>query len=314
MKELYRQLELVGPLASVMLSGESGTGKTEAARVLHELSGRTGEFVAVNCGDLTNLEMALSELFGHVKGAFTHGIKDRLGLIRQADGGTLFLDEFGDLHLDVQAKLLRVLEEGRVRPVGADKEVAVDVRVITATHKNLRQLLAQGKLREDLFYRVNVFTVHVPALSERYGDLPDLIDSLTEKIPLPLVPWEDEAIAALAALDMPGNVRELRSWVQRVRSVAAGAARITRAHVAEAIRLATRDPGEAQPKRRGSVEATAASDSPLVVDVSGKTLEALELEILRRVIAACGGVAAEAGRRLDIKPRTLKRLCQKLKG
>ncbi|MBS2033177.1 MAG: sigma 54-interacting transcriptional regulator [Deltaproteobacteria bacterium] len=311
MKELYKQLEWVGPLAGVMLSGESGTGKTLVAQVLHELSGRKGEFVSINCGAFANAEMADSELFGHVKGAFTHGIKDRLGAFRSADGGTLFLDEFGDLPLDIQVKLLKALEEGWVRPVGSDQRIPVDVRVITATHKNVTQLLAEGKLRKDLYYRVNVFAVHVPALSERFADFPDLIDSLTEKIPLPVVEWAPEAISALAALDMPGNVRELGNWVQRVRAVARGAVPITRAHVEKAIQEA-RKSAEDSSKERDPGNGTAAKTSPLMVDVSNKTLDALDEEIFRVVLAACGGNKAEAGRRLGIKPSSLKRLIKRL--
>ena len=186
-----KQLELVGRRSgSVLLTGESGTGKTQAARVLHELSGREGKFFSVNCANLPNREMSLSELFGHVKGAFTGAHQDRKGAFRTAKGGTLFLDEFGDLSLEVQAQLLTAIEDRLMIPFGGDEPVEVDVRVIAATSKNLTKMMTEEKLREDLFYRVNVFPVRVPSLSERYGNLPDLVASLAASIEKREMAWE----------------------------------------------------------------------------------------------------------------------------
>jgi len=168
--------------APVHISGESGTGKELVAKLIHE-SGprRDGPFVPVNCGAIPT-ELMESELFGHKRGSFTGAVSDKKGLIQSAEGGTLFLDEIADLPLHMQVKLLRVIQEKSVRAVGEQSEVGVDVRILSATHKNLSQLVAEGKFREDLFYRVNVIELRVPSLRERPNDIGELADAILRRL------------------------------------------------------------------------------------------------------------------------------------
>ncbi len=205
--------------APVHICGESGTGKELVAKLIHE-SGprRDGPFVPVNCGAIPN-ELMESELFGHKRGSFTGAVSDKKGLIQSAEGGTLFLDEIADLPLHMQVKLLRVIQEKAVRPVGEQLEVAVDVRILSATHKNLSQLVAEGKFREDLFYRVNVIELRVPSLRERPEDVPELAEAILRrlgrrmKITPPML--AKDALASLEAYNFPGNVRELENILER---------------------------------------------------------------------------------------------------
>jgi two-component system response regulator PilR (NtrC family) len=205
--------------APVHIFGESGTGKELVAKLIHE-SGprRDGPFVPVNCGAIPT-ELMESELFGHKRGSFTGAVSDKKGLIQSAEGGTLFLDEIADLPLHMQVKLLRVIQEKAVRPVGEQLEVAVDVRVLSATHKNLSQLVAEGKFREDLFYRVNVIEIRVPSLRERPEDVPELADAVLRrlgrrmKIATPIL--GKDALVALENYAFPGNVRELENILER---------------------------------------------------------------------------------------------------
>jgi two-component system response regulator PilR (NtrC family) len=205
--------------APVHICGESGTGKELVAKLIHE-SGprRDGPFVPVNCGAIPT-ELMESELFGHKRGSFTGAVGDKKGLIQSAEGGTLFLDEIADLPLHMQVKLLRVIQEKAVRPIGEQLEVAVDVRFLSATHKNLSHLVAEGKFREDLFYRVNVIELRVPSLRERPQDVPELAEAILRrlgrrmKITSPVL--GKEALAALEAYSFPGNVRELENILER---------------------------------------------------------------------------------------------------
>jgi two-component system response regulator PilR (NtrC family) len=205
--------------APVHISGESGTGKELVAKLIHE-SGprRDGPFVPVNCGAIPG-ELMESELFGHKRGSFTGAVSDQRGLIQSAEGGTLFLDEIADLPLHMQVKLLRVVQERAVRPVGEQLEVGVDVRVLSATHKNLAQLVAQGKFREDLFYRVNVIELRVPSLRERPEDIAELTDAVLQRLGrrMKMTPptLTADARAALASHGFPGNVRELENILER---------------------------------------------------------------------------------------------------
>jgi two-component system response regulator PilR (NtrC family) len=205
--------------APVHISGESGTGKELVAKLIHE-SGprRDGPFVPVNCGAIPT-DLMESELFGHKRGSFTGAVSDKKGLIQSAEGGTLFLDEIADLPLHMQVKLLRVIQEKTVRPVGEQLEVGVDVRVLSATHKNLANLVAEGKFREDLFYRVNVIELRVPSLRERAEDVPELAESILKRLGrrmkiMPPMLGED-AVAALESYAFPGNVRELENILER---------------------------------------------------------------------------------------------------
>jgi two-component system, NtrC family, response regulator PilR len=205
--------------APVHISGESGTGKELVAKLIHE-SGprREGPFVPVNCGAIPT-ELMESELFGHKRGSFTGAVSDKKGLIQSAEGGTLFLDEIADLPLHMQVKLLRVIQEKAVRAVGEQLEIGVDLRVLSATHKNLSQLVAEGKFREDLFYRVNVIELRVPSLRERPEDVQELAESILRrlgrrmKITPPML--AKDALAALEAYAFPGNVRELENILER---------------------------------------------------------------------------------------------------
>ena len=205
--------------APVFISGESGSGKELAARAIHQQSSRrNGPFVAVNCGAIPT-DLMESELFGHLQGSFTGAGRDKQGLFQAAEGGTLFLDEIADLPLQTQVKLLRVIQERAVRPVGSQAEESVDVRLLSATHKNLADEVKQGRLRQDLFYRINVIELSVPALRERAEDLPELVGILLSKIAkenmLAAYEISDSAMQALANYGFPGNVRELENILQR---------------------------------------------------------------------------------------------------
>ena len=205
--------------APVHIFGESGTGKELVAKLIHE-SGprRDGPFVPVNCGAIPT-ELMEGELFGHKRGSFTGAVADKQGLIQSAEGGTLFLDEIADLPLHMQVKLLRVIQEKAVRPIGESNEIAIDVRVLSATHKNLAQAVAEGKFREDLFYRVNVIELRVPSLRERLEDVPELADSvlrrLSRRMKIAQPTLADDALAALSNYAFPGNVRELENILER---------------------------------------------------------------------------------------------------
>lgn len=206
--------------ARVLILGANGTGKELVAHALHAQSGRaSGPFVEVNCAAIPS-ELIESELFGHEKGAFTSAIRQRKGKFEQADGGTLFLDEIGDMSLAAQAKVLHALQEHQICRVGSDKEIEVDVRVIAATNKDLRQEIAKGNFREDLYHRLSVIVLRVPTLKERAEDIPELIDYFIRQIcaeygiePKAITP---EAVAELCGMDWPGNVRELRNVVERL--------------------------------------------------------------------------------------------------
>ncbi|HUX72318.1 MAG TPA: sigma-54 dependent transcriptional regulator [Steroidobacteraceae bacterium] len=211
--------------APVHIYGESGTGKELVAKLIHE-SGprRDAPFVAVNCGAIPT-ELMESELFGHKRGSFTGAVADKLGLIQSAEGGTLFLDEIADLPLHMQVKLLRVIQEKAVRPVGEQQEVPLDVRVLSATHKNLAQAVAAGKFREDLFYRVNVIELRVPALRERSEDVPELAEAILRRLGRRMKasppPLGGEALRALQSYSFPGNVRELENILERAITLSA---------------------------------------------------------------------------------------------
>jgi two-component system, NtrC family, nitrogen regulation response regulator NtrX len=214
-------IEKVAPSdARVLITGGNGAGKEGVARLMHEKSQRAqGPYIEVNCAAIPG-ELIESELFGHVKGSFTSAIKDRKGKFELAHGGTLFLDEIGDMALAAQAKVLRALQEGRITPVGGDKDVNVDVRVIAATNKDLKKEIAEGRFREDLFHRLSVIPIHVPSLAERVDDIPLLAEHFIQLIcteqgisPKKIA---DKAIKELQKLPWTGNVRELRNVIERL--------------------------------------------------------------------------------------------------
>ncbi|NQZ02969.1 sigma-54 dependent transcriptional regulator [Idiomarina sp.] len=220
MRKLYHQIERLGTAdGSVLITGESGTGKELVARAIHELSERSDKpFQAVNCAGIPS-ELMESEFFGHTQGAFTGAQGKRLGLFKQVDGGTLLLDEIGEMPLALQAKLLRVLQEGTLRAVGSDEEEKVDVRIIAATHQNLEQRVRDGEFREDLFYRLETFSVKVPALRERGEDVERLahhfISVYAEKAGKRITDIDTDALDILYRYRFPGNVRELQNAIER---------------------------------------------------------------------------------------------------
>lgn len=223
MQELYRQIALATTTdASVLLSGESGTGKELVARSIHRYSRRAkGPFVAVNIASLSPT-LAESELFGHLRGSFSGAEGDRTGVIQQATGGTLFLDEVADIPLELQVKLLRVLDLGEVTPVGGNSPVKTGFRLISASHRHLQQMIADGEFRHDLYYRLKTIEIHVPALRERLSDIPELIRFFLAQSGSPVAGVSDEFIAAMQARTWPGNVRELKSAVERAAVFARG--------------------------------------------------------------------------------------------
>lgn len=220
MRRVFKLMDKVAPTeATVLIQGETGTGKELAARAIHKLSKRSErEYICVNCAAIPE-SLIESELFGHEKGAFTGAVSARNGLIEAADGGTLFLDEIGELPLEAQARLLRVLQEGEIRRVGSTQSRKVDVRLVAATHRNLRALTRTGQFREDLFYRLNVVQLKLPPLRERGNDITGLTETLLGKIAAklskPRLSITEDAMQAIRRYSWPGNVRELENAIER---------------------------------------------------------------------------------------------------
>ncbi|MEW8510292.1 MAG: sigma-54 dependent transcriptional regulator [Candidatus Thiodiazotropha sp.] len=290
MKNLCGVIKRVAPMPStVLIEGESGTGKELAARAIHEISGRSGSFVPVNCGAMT-AELLESELFGHVKGAFTGAHLSRDGLFTYANGGTLFLDEIGEMPLSMQAHLLRALEERTIRPVGSNREVPVDVRIIAASNRDLEQEVRSGDFREDLYYRLNVLSLRIPALRERKEDIPLLVKHFVETLSAELgitPPQMGEAdLVRLLDYDWPGNVRELKNVIER-------------------CLLLNKSPSLCM---IGS-EAVGAQSAPFD---PAKTLllEAIEKQHILKVLDLEGGNKSAAARVLGISRKTLERKTQ----
>ena len=221
MDQIKEMIEKVAPTeARVFTTGPNGTGKELVAHWIHEKSERSkGPMIEVNCAAIPS-ELIESELFGHVKGAFTSAVKDRAGKFEAANGGTIFLDEIGDMSLSAQAKVLRALQENKVQRVGSDKDIKVDVRVVAATNKNLKKEIAEGNFREDLYHRLAVILIHVPALNERRDDIPLLVEYFAKKIAeehgTAQKKFSDKAIKLLQEYDWTGNIRELRNVIERL--------------------------------------------------------------------------------------------------
>ena len=289
MAKLKHVIRTVAPTrTTVLITGESGTGKELVARAIHELSPRAGKkFVAVNCAAIPG-PLLESELFGHVRGAFTDAVRDKPGLFEEADGGTLFLDEVGELPLALQSKLLRALQESEIRRVGGEEPVAIDVRVIAATLRDLRAEIEAGRFREDLYYRLAVVPVAVPALRERVEDIAVLAQFFVERHGARHgregVLGQD-AIAALEARAWPGNVRELENVLERALVLSEGPA-IDVDQVA----------GKAQAVRGG------ASESELSIK---KATRSLEEELIRRALGVTSGNRTNAAKLLEISHRAL---------
>jgi DNA-binding NtrC family response regulator len=215
-QNIHNMVEKVAPtMARVMIQGPNGSGKELVARALHFKSNRaSAPFVEVNCAAIPT-ELIESELFGHIKGAFTSAHKDRKGTFEQAQGGTLFLDEIGDMSLAAQSKVLRALEEHKIQPVGSAKTIAVDVRVIAATNKNIKEEIAQNRFREDLYHRLAVIEINVPALNNRRDDIPLLADHFLSLL-TPKKELLPETVVALQKMDWTGNIRQLRNFIERL--------------------------------------------------------------------------------------------------
>jgi transcriptional regulator with PAS, ATPase and Fis domain len=290
------------PRTTVLVTGESGTGKELVARAIHACSSRaSGPFVAVNCAQST-AELFASELFGHVAGAFTGASsRGREGLIAAAGGGTLLLDEIGELDLGVQAQLLRVLQERTYRPVGGTSDVAMDVRLIAATHRDLPKLVGAGRFREDLWYRLNVASIHVPPLRERKPDIPELVHHLLERIAREhgkeCIEIAPAAIEELARRAWPGNVRELAHALERAAIDAAGA-RIDVVHIAD------RRTGQIDDPSTGT-RADSERSGRFLLEVEELSLACVERSLIARVLAESNGNRSIAARKLGMHRATL---------
>jgi len=298
MQRVFDVLALVSETnATVLVTGESGTGKELVTRAIHANSPRRNErFVAVNCAALSE-GLIESELFGHVKGAFTGAVSAKEGRIVHADGGTLFLDEVGDMPLETQAKMLRVLETREVQPVGGNTLRKVDVRLVAATNRDLRKLVEQGRFREDLLFRLQVVTLELPPLRERTGDVPMLIDhfigEFAEQHGRSVRGITPEARAALVRYSWPGNVRELRNVIENM-VLLARADVLTREDVPEHVR----EGASTTPAHGG-------------YDLAGRSLAEVERDLIEANLALTGGNREQAARILGIGERTLYR---KIKG
>ncbi len=311
--ELRRQIaKLARSQAPVHIHGESGSGKEVVARLIHRSGPRAaGPFVAVNCGAIPS-ELMESELFGHVKGAFSGAHQDKIGLFQAAAGGTLFLDEVADLPVDMQVKLLRAIQEKTVRPVGASEEQPTDVRLVSATHKNLGAEVAAGRFRNDLYYRINVIDVAVPSLRERIEDLPLLAESILARISAgagAAPPRLDRsALQALGAYHFPGNVRELENILERALAMSEGGV-ITGTD----LQFPT---GQAQGQR----PETSADEEPQAVGRSPREafgdlesyLENIEREVLSAALEECRWNRTQAAKLLGISFRSLRYRLKKL--
>lgn len=301
-RDVCARIKRIAPTPStVLIHGESGTGKELAARALHRMSPRAdGPFVPINCAAIAE-ELIESELFGHVKGAFTGAAGGREGLFYYARGGTLFLDEVSELPLSLQAKLLRVLEEHKVRPVGSEQEVPVDVRVVAATNRDLVGEIAAGRFRRDLYYRLQVVEVLLPPLRERLEDLPGLVDyfmgQLSARLGVPELAKDDAALARLARYSWPGNVRELKNLIER--SLILGYFADDFAPDEDAIAVPPAPTLEQAGEAGGITFEHGAEES----------LAAIERRHILDVLETCKGNKSEAARRLGVSRKTLERKC-----
>ncbi len=304
----------------MLVLGESGTGKEVAARAIHQQSARRdGPFVAINCGAIPP-DLLESELFGHEKGAFTGALSARKGRFEMAEGGTLLLDEIGDMSMPMQVKLLRVLQERSFERVGGNQTIKCNVRVVAATHRNLEDRIADGQFREDLFYRLNVFPIEMPALRERTSDLAALVETIAGQLARTgrgEIRFASDALAALGGYALPGNVRELTNLVERLTVLnPGGLVRLEdlparyRAHIAPGAKPAPLPP----PAPAISVEpATAGAAVPAAADAAGlpedgldlrEHMARIELQLIREALERSQGVVAHAAQLLGLRRTT----------
>jgi transcriptional regulator with PAS, ATPase and Fis domain len=296
MKRVLHLVERIGPTEStVLITGESGTGKEKVARFVHLQSKRArNPFVAVNSGAIPETLLE-SELFGHTRGAFTDARKEKKGLFEMADQGTIFLDEIAEMPLSFQVRLLRVLQDGQIRPVGSESTIQVDVRVIAATNKDLREEMEHGRFRDDLFYRLNVFRIHLPTLRDRKEDIPFLarffLKNFADRYNRTVGGFSDQTWGYLTNYDWPGNVRELENSIEHAVIVADGPLIAPRDLPLEIVERGLPRLGEGQ------------DDS--IPD--GLTLEDVEARYIRRAIRQQKGSLTETARSLGISRTTLWR-------
>ncbi len=311
MREVTRMIDAVAySAATVLVQGESGTGKELVARALHAKSPRRGQpFVALNCGALTETLLE-SELFGHVKGAFTGAQRDQKGLFDAADGGTIFLDEIGDIPPATQVRLLRVLQEGELKPVGSAEAIRVDVRVIAATHRDLPKLVKTGKFREDLFYRLNVIAIPLPPLRERIDDVPLLahhfLRRYTERLGKKVKTLSPEAIELLCGYRWPGNVRELENAMERAVVLCRGEG-ITPADLPPAISGRTAPLIREVPSAGGDAASLAMSYAA----AKEQALRRFEKTYVDALMRACDNNISAAARKAGMDRSNFKRVLRK---
>ena len=289
-RQIKERIRLVAPTdMSVLILGENGTGKEHIAQRIHTKSKRADKpFVSVDCGSISP-SLAQSAFFGHIKGAFTNAVCDKVGYFVQASGGTIFLDEIGNLSYDVQVQLLRVLEERKVRPVGGDKEIAVDVRIISATNEKLKKAVLEGTFREDLYHRLNEFSLQALSLRERKNDIPifahHFLAISNRELGKEIIGFEDSVMEIFRNYNWPGNLREMRNVVKRA----------TLLCLSDFISV------EHIPAELSQVSA------PIHIHEMGKTLknEKYEIELIRDALAKCNNNKSEAARLLKIDRKTL---------
>jgi two-component system response regulator PilR (NtrC family) len=309
MRDIFELIQTVAPQSSrVLVTGESGTGKELVARAIHENSSRAeAPFITINCGAFPETLLE-SELFGYMRGAFTGANENRIGLFQAAHGGTLFMDEIGNMSPTMQVKLYRVLQEGKVRPVGSTEEADVDVRVITATNKNLEKEIAEGRFREDLFYRLNVIPIQLPALRERREDIPLLarhfLERFRKSMDKPVDSIAPDALNLLEAYDWPGNVRELENTMERAVALETGSA-ISAGVLSEKIsRFA-----------EGHLPAGAPGNSAVRIPPEGVDFEKLvhqtERSYLLAALEIAGGVRIRAAELLGMRYRSFRHYAKK---
>ncbi|MDB4965932.1 MAG: hypothetical protein JWN44_1621 [Myxococcales bacterium] len=293
MREVFGVLERIAATdLTVLIGGETGSGKDVIARALHKNSPRVkGPFVVFDCAAVAP-NLIESELFGHVKGAFTGADSSREGAFERANNGTLFLDEIGELSIELQPKLLRALEQRRVKAVGGQKEIPVDVRIIAATHRNLELKVKEQSFRQDLFFRLSVVTVQVPALRHRLEDMPVLVEAVLLSLGKP-IGVSPETMKILESYDWPGNVRELKNVIESAAAIVDG------------DQIEPRHLMFFKPRRRDPTMEK--------LPLAGKTLESIEKNAIQQTLEQCGGNKTKAAKQLGISPSTLYEKVKKYK-
>jgi two-component system response regulator PilR (NtrC family) len=313
MRSLFELIETIAPQSSrVLVTGESGTGKELVARAIHENSARAkAPFITINCGAFPE-SLLESELFGYMRGSFTGANENRRGLFQAADGGTLFMDEIGNMSLTMQVKLYRVLQEGKVRPLGSTEESDVDVRVIAATNKDFAKEIAEGRFREDLYYRLSVIPIHLPPLRERREDIPLLVrsflDRYSKSMGKKIEGIEPEAMRRLEVYDWPGNVRELENTIERAVALE-GSARISAEGLPVRIREHYQEAVSSQHSGNGG------NGNGSILPEEGIDLEMhiqkLERSFLLAAMERSGGVRTRAADTLKMSYRSFRHYAKK---